>query len=82
MSRTIWKSFEVGGDPDTERWLADNLRHELVELQAYDWDVVSVDRNVISHAWSINQHKYVETVQYIIIAKAEEEEDIGDVSEE
>ena len=74
MSRTIWKSFEVGGDPDTERWLADNLRHELVELQTHDWDVVSVDRNVISHAWSANQRKYVETVQYIIIAKTIAEE--------
>lgn len=82
MERTIWKSFEVGGDPDREAFLGAELYNELMNLQNVGWQIVRVDRNPISRAWSSNRKAYVDTIQYLIIAKAEEEEDIGDVSQE
>lgn len=74
MRRIIWKSFKVGGDPDREALLGGELYNELMDLQNVGWQIVRVDRNPISRVWSSKRKAYVDTIQYIIIAKAEEEE--------
>ena len=81
MGKIIWKSFEVGGDPDREAFLGGKLYNKLMDLQNVGWQIVRVDRNPISRAWSSKQKAYVDTIQYLIIAKAEEEEE-KDVSQE
>lgn len=81
MGKTIWHTFSVGGDPDKESMINYELNQILTNLQSDSWDIVRIDRNVISRAWSCNQQKMVDTIQYLIIAKAEEEEE-KDVSQE
>lgn len=71
MGKTIWHTYSVGGDPDKESLIDYKLKQRLIDLQCNSWDIVRIDRNTISRAWSCNQQKYVETIQYIIIAKTD-----------
>ena len=72
MKKDIWRIFKVGGNPDREAFLADELEREILELQEYDWNIERIDCNRISRAWSMDKQKYVETLQYIIVAKTGE----------
>ena len=75
MGKIIWRSFKVGGNPDKEFCLAEDLYREIERVQECGWDIERIDCNTISGAWSCEQQKMVTTVQYIIIAKGEVEED-------
>lgn len=76
MGKTFWNTFSVGGDPDKESLIDYELNQILRNLQSDSWDIVRIDRNTISRAWSCNQQKMVDTIQYLILAKKVEEEEI------
>lgn len=67
-----YKVFKVGGDPDNDFCLYENLKRLLNDLQHNGFEIVRIDYHEISRAWSI-EGKYKKTSEYIIVATESEE---------
>ena len=70
MSR--YRVFHVGGDPKRIAFLADELRKKVEDLQNLGWEIDGVDPINNTRAWDSDRQMYVETPEYIIRAKKEE----------
>ena len=68
-NKTTYRIFHVGGDPKEIAFLADNLSKKVDDIQHNGWIIESIDQITNNYAWDNNIHAYVETIEYIIVAK-------------
>ena len=70
MNKT-YKVFCIGGDPRKIAFLANSLREKIDDLQDSGWEIDGVDLINNTRAWDSGKQMYVETPEYIIRAKKE-----------
>ena len=68
-----YKVFCIGGDPTKIAFLAGALREKIDDLQDSGWEIDGVDLINNTRAWDSGKQMYVETPEYIIRAKKENE---------
>lgn len=68
-----YKVFHIGGNPKRIAFLADELSRMIDDLQNCGWEIDGVDLINNTRAWDSGKQMYVETPEYIIRAKKEEE---------
>lgn len=71
--KMTYKVFCIGGDPKKIAFLAGALREKIDDLQNSGWEIDGVDLINNTRAWGSGKQMYVETPEYIIRAKKENE---------